>query len=88
VTGISGETPLECRVEASGCDDKAKTASGYEWKAVPIGDRLANLGVQTSLQTNNSYVIQLKTGGTSGTAASTFYIRMGTSGTWHQITTT
>lgn len=65
-----------------------KTASGYEWKAVPIGDRLANLGVSTTLQTNNSYVIQFKTGGTSGTAASTFYIRMGTSGTWHQITTT
>ena len=66
-----------------------KTSSGVAWQAISVVPvSIANLGVQSSLQTNNSYVIQLKTGGTSGTAASTFYIRMGTSGTWHQITTT
>ena len=61
------------------------TNGGSEWKEY-IPQKVFN-HAQSSVGGNDNYIIQLKTGGISGTAASEFYIRMGTTGTWHKITT-
>lgn len=62
------------------------TNGGSEWKEY-IPQKFFN-HAQSSVGGNDNYIIELKTGGISGTAASEFYIRMGTTGTWHKITTT
>lgn len=70
-----------------------KTADGATFQAAPsamAAERVTN-GYYASSNANRyatSYVIQFKTGGVSGDAAKTFYIRMGTSGTWYKLTTT
>lgn len=67
-----------------------KTADGATFQKAPAemaAEKVTNLYTTGANRYSNSYVIQFKTGGTSGDNAKKFYIRMGTSGTWYQITT-
>lgn len=90
VVGAPGSEDEVHGIPAGGTADQVLTKSSADdydaaWADPAPSKTLENQGGPGGLYDYPAYTLQLKTGGYSGTAASEFYIRMGTSGTWHKI---